>query len=96
VLPAAAGVTTSGNRWIWVDGGKGIHMNTNQRFVVTFFLGFLGVHRFIDRKYGTGLVWLVTGGLLWFGWVWDLCLAGKEVLDERRLGGLAGPEHRRE
>ena len=69
-------------------------MNPNQRFVVTFFLGILGIHRFIDRKFGTGLLWLFTGGLLWVGWVWDLCLAGKDVIDARGPGGLPGAGRR--
>ena len=46
-------------------------MNANQRFLVTLFLGVFGVHKFVDHKYGTGVLWLVTGGLLWVGWVWD-------------------------
>lgn len=57
----------------------------NQRLLVTLFLGVFGVHRFLDRKYLTGVLWLVTGGVLWAGWVWDLCLAGKAVSDERHL-----------
>jgi TM2 domain-containing membrane protein YozV len=73
-----------------------MRMNPNQRFVVTFFLGILGIHRFIDGKLGTGLLWLLTGGLLWVGWVWDLCLAGKDVIDARGLGELGRTGHRRE
>ena len=61
--------------------------NANQRFVVTLFLGVFGVHRFLDHKYGTGVLWLVTGGVLWAGWAWDLCLARKAVLDQRPRDG---------
>ena len=46
-------------------------MNANQRFLVTLFLGVFGIHRFLDHKYGTAALWLVTGGVLWAGWVWD-------------------------
>ena len=40
-------------------------------FVLAFFLGFLGVHRFYEGKIGTGILWLLTGGLLGIGWLAD-------------------------
>ncbi len=66
-------------------------MNANQRFLVTLFLGVFGIHRFIDHKYATGALWLVTGGVLWVGWVWDLCLARKAFLEEQRPQGTRRP-----
>lgn len=46
--------------------------------IVTFFFGWLGVHRFVVGKVGTGLVWMFTGGLLGFGVLIDfiMILAG--------------------
>jgi hypothetical protein len=61
-------------------------VNPNQRFLVTLFLGVLGIHRFIDRKHGTGLIWLLSGGVLWVEWVRDVCLARKALLEAQAAG----------
>lgn len=42
------------------------------------FLGFLGAHKFYERKYGMGLLYLLTFGLAGWGWLIDLIvLLGK-------------------
>lgn len=42
--------------------------------LICFFLGFLGVHRFIVGKIGTGLIYLFTGGLFGIGWIIDFVM----------------------
>lgn len=51
---------------------------SGKRFVITFilcfFLGFLGIHRFYVGKWGTGLLMLLTGALCGIWWLVDLIL----------------------
>ncbi|MHA1124789.1 MAG: NINE protein [Candidatus Heimdallarchaeota archaeon] len=40
--------------------------------IICFFLGVLGIHRFLKGYWISGLVFLFTGGLLGIGWLIDL------------------------
>jgi hypothetical protein len=56
--------------------------------LLCFFLGWLGVHRFYVGKVGTGLLYLLTGGLLGVGWLIDfisILFGGFRDKDRRRL-----------
>lgn len=48
-------------------------------------LGLLGIHRFYQGKIWTGLLYLVTGGLVGFGVLYDLCTLNGQI-DELNRG----------
>lgn len=56
-------------------------------FLVTFFLGFLGIHRFVQKKYVTGFIWLFTCGLFGVGWFVDICIAFSRMVKGRKDEG---------
>lgn len=41
-------------------------------FFLCFFLGVFGIHRFYEGKFGTGILFLMTGGLFGIGWLVDI------------------------
>jgi TM2 domain-containing membrane protein YozV len=52
------------------------------------FLGPFGLHRFYMRKWLTGLLWLVTGGLFLVGWLYDFWTLNGQVDEINRSGRL--------
>ena len=48
-------------------------------WILLTFLGILGIHRFYMGKVGTGLLWLLTGGLLGVGWLYDLWTLNEQI-----------------
>lgn len=48
-------------------------------WILLTFLGALGIHRFYLGKWGTGLIFLFTGGLLGFGVLYDLWTLNGQV-----------------
>ncbi|MBD3673248.1 MAG: NINE protein [Planctomycetaceae bacterium] len=43
------------------------------------FLGYLGIHRLYLQKWVTGIIWMLTGGLLGLGWLYDLWTLNDQI-----------------
>ncbi len=48
-------------------------------WILLTFLGAFGIHRFYMGKIGTGIIWLLTGGLFLVGWLYDFCTLNRQV-----------------
>ena len=48
-------------------------------WILLTFLGLLGIHRFYMGKWGTGIVYLLTGGLFGIGFLYDLWTLNDQV-----------------
>jgi TM2 domain-containing membrane protein YozV len=43
------------------------------------FLGFFGIHRMYMGKWFSGIIFLLTGGLLGFGYLYDFCTLNDQI-----------------
>ena len=53
-------------------------------WILQTFFGLFGIHRFYLGKIGTGIIWLLTGGLLGVGWVYDFCTLNSQIDEANR------------
>ena len=54
-------------------------MSKKSMFYITAFFGWLGLHKFLQKKPIAGLVYLFTLGLFSFGWLFDSIVAYKDM-----------------
>lgn len=52
-------------------------------FLITFFLGMFGIHKFIKGDHKMGLLYLFTVGLFGFGWFFDSALAFIAMMNDK-------------
>lgn len=55
-------------------------------WVLLTFGGFLGIHRFYLHKWVTGLIYLLTGGLLFIGVLYDFWTMNDQIDELNRFG----------
>lgn len=46
-------------------------------FFVCLFLGYFGIHKFIEKKTGMGVIYIFTVGLFGVGWIYDTVMYAK-------------------
>jgi TM2 domain-containing membrane protein YozV len=62
-------------------------INYSVAWLLLTFLGILGVHRLYMRKWGTGLLYLVTLGLCFIGVLYDFWTLNSQISEENRMHG---------
>ena len=63
---------------------RGVGKSYNLSWILLTFLGIFGLHRFYLGKWVTGIIWLLTGGLLLFGLLYDLWTLNTQIDDVNR------------
>ena len=58
-------------------------------WLLLMFLGLFGIHRFYLGKWVTGIIYLISGGLLGIGWLYDLCTLNQQISDLNMKGRYA-------
>ena len=71
VINNANNNTNNNNNGVYVVGRT---KNKWVAFFLCLFLGFLGAHKFYEGKIGTGILYLLTVGLIGIGWIIDIII----------------------
>ena len=53
-------------------GPAASHKSKMVALILCIFAGYFGIHRFYAGKIGSGILYLFTGGLFCFGWIYDI------------------------
>lgn len=60
-------------------------INYNIAWILLVYLGYFGIHRFYMRKWFTGVLWLLTGGLFTIGWLYDFWTLNQNISEQNKL-----------
>lgn len=66
------------------------YLNYNIAWVLLVFFGLFGLHRLYMGKIFTGIFWLLTGGLLGLGWLYDLWTLNDQLSQLNQLRSSEG------
>lgn len=61
------------------------------KFLVTLFLGWAGIHKFMEKKTGMGVLYLCTMGLFGIGWIVDIVIAALAIRKTESVQGINDP-----
>lgn len=64
---------------IWDENKEKLYKKSIVKYIVTGLFGWLGVHKFIEKKIGIGFLYLFTLGLFLIGWIVDSIKIACEV-----------------
>lgn len=53
--------------------------------ILSIFLGWAGGYRFYKKQYGIGILYLFTGGIFCFGWIFDIFCSIKEISQKNNV-----------
>jgi TM2 domain-containing membrane protein YozV len=59
-------------------------INYTIAWVLLTFLGLFGIHRFYMGKVVSGIIYLLTGGLLGIGYLYDYCTLNEQISEKNR------------
>ena len=57
-----------------------VQVNPKVDFCLCLFLGWLGVHKFYEKQFGMGVLYMFTCGLFCIGWIIDIIKTGCRLL----------------
>lgn len=60
-------------------------INKKNRFILCLLLGYLGIHKFYEKKVLSGILYLFTGGLFCIGWIYDCIKLGIDLYKSKNV-----------
>lgn len=58
--------------------------NVTLKLILCIFFGYLGVHKFYEKKYLLGTIYLFTFGLFSIGWIYDIIILTKSSMNTHK------------